>query len=135
MAHIVLRCSGFVSCVYSVLIHGLCLWNPFACKFSTFPPASNPYHDTYTVCHQSDEMRANLSEWIYLVLYDCLCLCVCVSGWQRLTHSEEETEEGAKKTVCVCVFALIVIHLFLYIIFFLSNPICSFRSSRKFLHL
>lgn len=115
----------FVSCVYSVLMHGLCLWNPFACKFSTFPSASNPYHDTYTVCHQSDEVRVNLSEWICLVLYDCLCLsvciCVCVRVAETDTCRRRNRREQRRQRVCVCLDS----HSYFLIYYFFLCPILS----------
>lgn len=61
-----------------------------------------------------------------------VCVCVCLTGWQTVTHTEEETEEGEKKTACVFDSHLSVL---IYIYISVSNLICSFRSSRKFLHL
>lgn len=106
---------SFVSCVYSVLMHGLRLWNPFACKFFTFPCASSAllWH-----VHRVSPGRRQVRESLRIDLL--------VPPWlfARIGRCRKE-QEGEKNRACVSVLPRWVIYLFLQFFFVcLSNLIC-----------
>lgn len=113
---------SFVSCVYSVLMHGLRLWNPFACKFFTFPCASSAllWH-VHRVSPGRRQVRESLRidllvpPWLFARIGRCAC-----DMWRN--RRERGTEH-----VYLCFCVALMSHLSILTNFFclcLSNLIC-----------
>lgn len=109
----------FVSCAYSVLMHGLRLWNPFACKFFTFPCASSAFlWHVHRVSPGRRQVRGISQNWSARA-----SVIVCAHRKVCVWHVKEQ--EGEKNRACVSVLPWWVIYLFLHFLCLcLSNLIC-----------
>lgn len=94
---------------------------------------------TFTVIHILCFWRQTQWTWIKTDLRVSLwcvcvsmCVCACLTGWQRVTNLVEERKGGSEEdSPCLKLWSsFISSHMF-----FVSNLISPFRSSRKFLHL